>query len=268
MREWMLYQDPDPEVLAVTAAAYNEWIAEFCAAEPARLKGLAILDAENVDTNIAQLERARALGLSGGIVAVAPLAGQEYESPRYEPFWEAAASLGMPLSLHIAKNRRAEEIAALDSEAAVANVDHDARTSLARMILAGVFERHPALRVNVVEFEAGWAPHFLERIDYTYAQRQRQSHWKRLADGMRPSDYFRRNVTVSFQEDPVAVLCRNLIGIENLTWGSDYPHTESTFPRSQQIPDEVLCGVSAEERRRLTRENCAALYGFEVPTSR
>jgi predicted TIM-barrel fold metal-dependent hydrolase len=261
----MLYQESDPRTLAVTAAAYNEWIAEFCAAAPARLKGLAILDAEDLGSNVAQLERARALGLGGGIITVAPRPGAEYDQPRYEPFWEAAEALGLPLSLHIATNRDAREIASLYTPAGVSNADGQVRGALARMLFSGVFERHPRLRVGSVEFEAGWVPHFLERMDYTYTQRERHAGWIRFADGLLPSDHFRRNVFVSFQEDPVAIHCRALIGAEGLCWGSDYPHTESTFPRSREILDGILRGVPEHECERITRGNSAELYRFDPP---
>lgn len=261
----LLYQEADSRTLAITAAAYNEWIAEFCAAAPGRLKGLAILDAENLDTNIAQLERARALGLAGGIITVSPLAGQHYDQPRYEPFWEAAAALDLPLSLHIATNRVAAEIGALYAPAGVCNVDGHVRDALARMLFSGVFERHPRLRIGAVEFEAGWVPHFVERMDYTYTQRERHEGWIRFADGALPSDHFRRNVFVSFQEDPVAIHCREQIGIGALCWGSDYPHTESTFPRSREILGELLHGLPDADRVRMTRDNSAALYHFDAP---
>jgi predicted TIM-barrel fold metal-dependent hydrolase len=261
----LLYQEDDPRVLAATAAAYNEWMAEFCGAAPARLKGLAILDVENVASNVAQLERARALGLAGGIITVSPLPGQGYESARYEPFWEAAAGLGVPLSLHIATNRMAAEVGSLYSEVGVANCDGQVRDALARLVFSGVFERHPELRVGAVEFEAGWVPHFLERMDYTYTQRERQAGWHRFPDGALPSDYFRRNVFVSFQEDPVAIHCRRQIGVDRLCWGSDYPHTESTFPRSDEILAALLDEVPGPERLRITRDNAAALYGFAPP---
>jgi len=261
----LLYQESDSRTLAATAAAYNEWIAEFCAAAPGRLKGLGILDAENLETNIAQLERARELGLAGGIITVSPLPGQHYDHPRYAPFWEAAEGLGLPLSLHIATNRIAAEVGSLYAPAGVCNVDGQVRDALARMVFSGVFERHPGLRVGAVEFEAGWVPHFLERMDYTYTQRERHEGWIRFADGMLPSDHFRRGVFVSFQEDPVAIHCREQIGAERLCWGSDYPHTESTFPRSREILDEILRGVPEAQRVKITRDNCATLYRFDPP---
>ena len=88
----LLYQEHDAAALAVYARAFNEWIAEFSAAVPDRLKGMAILDAEDPTGAVRELERARELGLAGAVITVAPLPGHGYEQPMYEPVWEAAAA--------------------------------------------------------------------------------------------------------------------------------------------------------------------------------
>jgi predicted TIM-barrel fold metal-dependent hydrolase len=79
-----------------------------------------------------------------------------------------------------------------------------------------------------------------------------------------PSDFFHRNVFLSFQEDAVGIRLRDLIGVENIMWGSDYPHSESTFPRSREILDRILYGVPADERAKIVGENTARLYHFDV----
>ena len=137
------------------------------------------------------------------------------------------------------------------------------KVSLAHMILSGIFERYPRLRVGSVEHELGWVPFFLDRLDYTYTQRARRPWWHRFKEGL-PSDFFRRNVFLSFQEDSLGMRDRALIGVDQMMWGSDYPHTESTFPQSQKLLDRIFAGVSDDERRRITCDNAAALYGFEI----
>ena len=79
---------------------------------------------------------------------------------------------------------------------------------------------------------------------------------------MTPSDFFHRNVYVSFQEDGLGIRDRELIGINNLMWGSDYPHQESTFPESREVTDRILNGVSEEERRKILRGNVARGYNL------
>ncbi|MCY3888679.1 MAG: amidohydrolase family protein, partial [bacterium] len=80
----------------------------------------------------------------------------------------------------------------------------------------------------------------------------------------RPSHYFSSNCFVSFQEDAVGVRVRDTFGAHTLMWGSDYPHTESTFPRSREVVAETLADVPADEQQMIVRDNCAALYGFDL----
>ena len=84
----------------------------------------------------------------------------------------------------------------------------------------------------------------------------------RFKDGMLPSDFFRRNVFISFQEDDIGIQLRSSISVENLMWGSDYPHAESTFPKSREIVERLLKDVPARERAMIAGENAAKLYHF------
>jgi predicted TIM-barrel fold metal-dependent hydrolase len=136
--------------------------------------------------------------------------------------------------------------------------------SLGHLIFTGVFERYPRLRVGSVEHELSWVPHFLERIDYTYTQRARRDWWYRFKGDLLPSDFFRRNVFLSFQEDHLGIRDRAFIGVDALMWGSDYPHTETTFPRSRQILERILEGVPEDERQKITSTNVARLYQFDL----
>jgi predicted TIM-barrel fold metal-dependent hydrolase len=129
------------------------------------------------------------------------------------------------------------------------------------MIFNGVFERYPDLRVISVEMELSWAPHFLDRLDYNYTQRPPTGAWYTFKEeGVLPSDYFHRNVTLAFQEDGLGVRDRHIIGVDNLAWGSDYPHPESTFPRSRQIIEEVLADCTEEEKAKIAGQNIARIY--------
>jgi predicted TIM-barrel fold metal-dependent hydrolase len=262
-----LYQVPDGELLTTIFAAYNDWLAEFCTHEPKRLKGIAMIHVEDVPAAINELTRAKKLGLVGGMITVGPAETASYDRPAYDPFWAAAQDLEMPISLHIATFRPAPGIAYEDNRTArpavIATWDRYMKMSLAHMILSGVFEKFPRLRVGSVEHELGWVPFFLDRLDYTYTQRARRPWWYRFKDGL-PSDFFHRNVFLSFQEDAVGIRERHAIGVDQMMWGSDYPHTESTFPQSQKLLDRVFAGVPDDERCRITRDNVARLYGFDL----
>jgi len=205
---------------------------------------------------------------------VKPPAWAPFHSPVYDRLWGAAQDLDLPISLHTATDRgdpRGGDAAfTLDVKSVPPSVfinkDYQVRQALADLILTGVFERFPRLRVGSIEHELAWLPFFLDQMDYTYTDRPRRGDWYRFREaGVLPSDFWRRNCFASFQEDANGIRMRDVIGVETLLWGSDYPHTEATFPRSREILADILAGVPDAEARAIVRDNAARLYGFTLP---
>ena len=262
-----LYALPDGQMLTSTFRTYNDWIAEYCAAFPKRLKGIGMLNLDVVEEGVKELERCAAMGLSGAMITVYPPEDRPYASSEYEPLWATAQDLGMPLSLHLGTVRPSpsqsfESVEKL-GPARLTNVDYWVRMSLAHMIFGGVFERYPKLQVASIEMELSWVPHFLDRLDYNYTQRPPTGDWHAFKEeGVLPSDYFHRNVFLGFQEDSLGVRDRHIIGVDSLMWGSDYPHIESTFPRSRQILEEILVDCTEEEKAKIAGGNAARLYSL------
>jgi len=256
----------DSALMSAIFRAYNDWLAEFCATDPSRLKGIAMINLDDVGDGVAELERSAKLGLAGAMISELPLDDRRYDQPEYEPFWAAAEALGMPLSLHTATRRqgkiRGSGPKTLRDASSRATKAFGPATSLCDLIFSGVFERYPRLTVAVVEFELSWAPHLLDSMDYTYRERHEEAIY-RFKDGIRPSDFFHRNVVLSFQEDAIGIRLRDVIGVDNMMWGSDYPHSESTFPRSREILAGILAGVPADEQAKIVGGTAARVYGFD-----
>jgi hypothetical protein len=104
-----------------------------------------------------------------------------------------------------------------------------------------------------------------EWIDRPFRDRApRLVHGRRFTEGAMPSDFFHQNIFLSFQEDAVGIELRDLIGVDTLLWGSDYPHAESTFPRSREIVERILQGVPAVEKALIAGGNTARLYHFDA----
>jgi predicted TIM-barrel fold metal-dependent hydrolase len=133
--------------------------------------------------------------------------------------------------------------------------------TLGEMLTSPLFDRHPRLRIVLAEADIGWLPWLLARVDRGHERYARQNgiHTK-----LAPSEYFHRNVSASFIMDRVGVFNREFIGVDNLMWSSDYPHTDSTWPRSRESIDRDFAGVSEADRVKMTCTNAAKLYGFEV----
>ena len=255
---------PDGDLLSAVFRSYNDYVGEFCGAFPKRLGGIAMINVDDVDLAVKEMERCRNLGFVGAMITVYPPEGRRYDSEEYNPLWAAAQDLEMPLSLHAATNRwgsgEAFQLRATARLAHLCNMDMGVRMSLADMIYSGVFERFPKLQVGAVEHELSWAPHFLDRLDYNYMDRPGAWEGYRYKEDMLPSDYFRRNVFLGFQEDALGVQLREIMGVDALQWGSDYPHHESTFPRSREILEEILAECTEEEKAKIAGGNAARVY--------
>ena len=257
----------DSKLLSSLSRTYNDWVGEFCNAVPRRLKGIAMLNVDYVQESVKELERCAKLGFAGAMITVYPPPERSYNKPEYEPLWAAAQDLGIPLSLHFDTNRpgQGQEFEDMGTVGPTffSNVDHWVRESLGHMIFSGVFERYPKLQVGSVEHELSWAPHFLDRMDYHYTQRQKEYQTYRFKEAALPSDFFHSNVFLGFQEDALGIRMRDIIGVENMQWGGDYPHPESTFPRSRQIIEEILVDCSEEEKAKISGGNAARVYRFD-----
>jgi predicted TIM-barrel fold metal-dependent hydrolase len=257
----------DPALMSAIFRAYNDWLAEFCHTDPDRLKGIAMINLDDIEDGLRELERAAHLGLSGAMITEYPAEDRRYDQSGYDPFWAAAAALEMPLSLHTATRRQgrirgAGDRTLRDASSRATKAFYPA-LSLCDLIFSGVFERHPRLTLAIVEFELAWAPHLLSTMDYTYRERHGEAIY-RFKGGMRPSDFFRRNVVLSFQEDAIGIRLRDVIGTGNMMWGSDYPHSESTFPQSRKILAEILEGVPDHEQAKIAAGNTARVYNFDM----
>jgi len=260
-----MYAVSDSTYLRAVFSAYNDWLTDFCAYSPSRLKGIAhILTDDNMEAGLAELRRAAKLGLCGAMIPIYPRPPEFYDQPLYEPLWAIAQDLDMPLSLHIGTRRPGSHTLGaqgkiIQGPADRSNTDYWVRMSLGHIIFSGVLERYPDLRLVNVEQDLSWIPYFMDRMDTTYRDRPFQATY-RFKNAMLPSDFMRRNVYHSFQEDALGVQLRHIIGVDKLVWGSDYPHTESTFPKSQEILQRILKGVPEEEKEMILSKNTAKLY--------
>ena len=255
----------DEPLQAACFRAYNNWMADFCTPYPDRLKGLGLIDLNDIGAAIEEMRRCKRLGLAGACVSISPDAEMPYDSAEYEPFWAAAAEMGMPLSLHVGTDRRPStqgSAAANVGYLVYRSIDHYiVEQAIATLIFSGVLHRHPRLRVVSAENDIGWSGYLVERMDYMFERRKNLTQLP-IPRHTLPSEYFHRQVFLTFMRDRAGILVRHLTGVNNLLWANDYPHTDSTWPDSQKVLDAMFEGVPSEERRKITVENAAALYGF------
>ena len=269
------YGIEDLALMEAVLSAWNRWIADFCRQHPERLKGVGCVVLDDVDRAIRELERCKELGLAT-VNVPSQLEGPHYGTGAYDRFWAAAQDLEIPISTHIGSTRGAlSHSRARDhvrrmaagpvrdfTSGAVVLPDWHVQEMIFRLVASGVFERFPRLRFVCAEFEAGWAASMLAYLDAAIWD---GTHPYIAYDlPLRPSEYFRRNMALTFIRDEVAVRCRDLIGLENLMWSDDYPHLESCWPDSAAVIDRVLPRreVPDEERALILSGNASRIYGW------
>jgi predicted TIM-barrel fold metal-dependent hydrolase len=136
---------------------------------------------------------------------------------------------------------------------------YEVQRTLTSIILGGVLERFPKLQIISAENDVGWFPHFMYRMDHAYEK------FNVLTDEplpMKPSEYIKRQVWATFLDDPVGPATYRLFGEGNYMWGSDFPHTDSTWPRSREVIAKDFAGVPEEITRKIVFDNAARLYGL------
>jgi len=247
---------------------YNDWLAAYCSYAPRRLKGLALISLYDPKEGAQELERCARLGLKGAMIWCSPPADQPYSSEIYEPFWAAAQDLDMPVSLHAitGMERIPWEYGAEKRAMRSTVTPHEIEKSFSILILSGVLERFPRLKIVSAENNCGWLPYYLQRMDRGFARfgpSGTVTPWATKLT-LKPSEYFRRQMYCTFIDDSFGVASRHWIGVDNVMWSSDYPHTASTWPHSRDIIERDFKEVSEVEKRKIVRENVAQLYGFDL----
>ena len=259
---------PDFEYKKACFDAYNRWLAEYCGAHPDRLLGCGQTAMRTPEEGVADLHAIKAAGLRGVMMPNVP-GLEDYDSEIYNPVWEAAIELGLPLSFHIVPARDPNlRGSRLNGFLSIIRQNQDI---IGTMIFGGVFESFPKLRVVCVEADAGWVPHYMYRMDHGY---ERHRSW--MAPGVElskmPSEYFSEHIYTTFQDDYVAFKSADQMNWHRLLWASDFPHSDSTWPWSQDVLTEQTEGLNDEQLEGILSGNVAELYGIDrgtlVPTHR
>jgi predicted TIM-barrel fold metal-dependent hydrolase len=258
-----------PEHLLAGARAYNRWAAELCAGS-ARRKGLIVAPIlGDLDGGIAEIRRAHGDGLTGGVI-IPPQWGtfESYTSYRYDPVWAVCEELSLPVHCHSGPAPQHEygEVRGWMSVYGYETIFFTARP-LWFMLLTGVFERFPRLKMAVTEAGSYWVPDMLWRMDMMAT---REHGMRKMVDTrgiltMIPSEYFDRNVKIGSSNTRRRELARRYeIGVANIMWGNDFPHPEGTWPYTRDFLRDRFWDVPVDETAQILGLNQADFYGFDV----
>jgi len=257
-----LFQMDDADLQRACFRIYNDWVAEFCSHNPKRLHGVALISLEDIQEGITELERCAKLGLKGAMIWGSPPADKPYSSRVYDSFWQAASELHMPLSLHVITGKSKESKINFDDIASMyMSLIHEVQRSLTNIIFGGVLERFPKLTLVSAENDTGWIPHYMYRLDHAY---EKFSAMMAEPLPMKPSEYVRRQMWATFQDDPVGPRTYEMFGEDRYMWASDFPHTDSTWPESRKVIERDFARVPPDVTRKIVYENAAKLYHIDL----
>jgi predicted TIM-barrel fold metal-dependent hydrolase len=240
--------------------AYNRWITDYCSEDPTRLMGCGQTALRSPAEGVADIRAIHAMGLPGVMMPGSPQE-EDYDSEIYNPVWEVAIELDIPLSFHILTTKSGPTRGPrINSFLSIIRGNQDIMGTL---IFGGVFERYPDLKVVCVEADAGWVPHYLYRMDHAFT---RHRNW--LAPGTTlsklPSEYFSENIYTTFQDDWVAFRSADQMNWRRLMWANDFPHSDSTWPHSREMLNEQTKQLTDEQTRAILCGNVADLYNIDL----
>ncbi len=262
-----LFWTRDPRLLRALFRTYNDWLAEFCSYSPQRLVGVPLISLYDVADGVEELQRARRMGLRGAMIWLSPPPPcPPYTSTLYDPFWAAAEELEMPIVLHEitgGAESRLSPSSYWDENQSLGAVTqpHEAQRVLAQLILSGVLERFPRLKVISAENGTDWVPWWLGRIKRSAGRAG--SYPTKLS--MQPIEYYYRQVYFTYINEPEIVRNRDLAGVDNLMFATDYPHSASTWPHSQEIVERDTAAMTPEEKRKLIHDNVLKVFNLPAP---
>ncbi len=251
-----------PELRGVGCHIWNSWIAEFCSAAPERLIGTIQLPIWDVEASIKELEWGRAHGLTAVNFPAPRRDFAPYNDPAYEPFWSAVEDLDLPLLTHSAGGEIPLGATGPGATGLLfqSEVHWFSRRSLWQLIFGFVFEQHPRVKLVFTETRVVWVSDYLNELDSIHEMQDFRG--RRLPKY--PSEYWSSNCFVvgSFMA-PFESARRHEVGVRNLLWGSDYPHVEGTWPRTQLCLRNTFADVPEDDARLILGENAIGVYNLD-----
>jgi predicted TIM-barrel fold metal-dependent hydrolase len=257
----VLCNHPDIDYKKACFDAYNRWLEGFCKHDPQRLIGVGQAAVRTIDEGIEEVRTIKSQGFRSVMLQGDPEL-KDYDHPCYDPFWEACVDLGLPVSFHIltTKDGIMDRIRGKSTLTRQINTIRGVQNIAMLMVLGGVFDRHPDLKVVLVESDAGWLPHFKFRMDHAY---ERHRHHLDTTELQRtPGEYVDENIYVTFQDDYSVKYVTGGLEMSRVLWATDFPHSDGTYPNTREVIAQVTEGVSERDRNAMLYGNAAALYGI------
>ena len=253
--------------------AHNRWLADWCALLPGRRAGIGQILLNEIDDAIEDVEWIADHGLTGGVLlpGMPPGVGLEpLHSPRYDPVWRACEERGVVVNVHGGSGSPDPGVFPSSPTMFVIEASFFAHRPLWSLVLSGVFDRFPGLKLVFAEAGSSWVPNTLLAMDNIQAKQESGNIGVMAIDEpfrlkRKPSEYWASNCFVgsSFMTRGDAEQ-RAAIGVEKIMWGSDFPHDEGTYPHTREALAHTYAGIDPSEVSKMLGGNAAQVYGFDL----
>jgi len=258
----------DKELALLCVKAYNDWtVDEWCAPSGGRLIPLIIVPLWDPVAAAAEVRRNAERGVHAVCFSEIPpnlgLPSIHDADGYWLPFFEACNEAKVTINMHIGSGSKMPSTSP-DAPAAVGSTLTFANCcfSMVDWLMSGLFNKYPDLKIAYSEGQIGWIPYILERADNVWMENR---GWGGIADKVLqpPSELFREHVYGCFFDDPHGVRSIEEIGVDNVTYETDYPHSDSTWPHSLKIAEEQMIGLSDEVAYKVLRGNAIEMLSLD-----
>ncbi|MCL9794583.1 amidohydrolase family protein [Frankia sp. AgKG'84/4] len=256
--------------------AHNRWLEDFCSRFPQRRAGVGQIFLNDIDDAIEDAVWIKEHGLRGGVLLppVPPHVDwiKPLSHPDYDRLWAVCEDLEIPLNVHGGQGLPSYSRHSSSALVMTAEISFFSHRPLTFMLLSGVFERFPRLKLVMTEQGCAWLPPLLRQWDSTLhrIRTDRAIGELRFSPDQRlpksATEYFQQNVWlgVSFPHVPDIAAARDHLGVDKLMWGSDFPHDEGTYPYTTLHLRQLFADWPQAELRKVLSENVAKMYGFDL----
>jgi predicted TIM-barrel fold metal-dependent hydrolase len=260
-------ESDDLELSLALIRAYNDWhLDDWCASHPGRFIPMALPVMWDPELTAAEIRRCARKGCHSLSFTENPaaLGHPSFHDEHWDPVWRACVDTGTVVSIHLGSSGRLSIPAAdCPPDVMITLQPMNIQSAAADLLWSRVLKTYPELRVALSEGGNGWIPYFLDRVDRTY---EMHHSWTQADFGGRlPSEVFKEHFLTCFISDPIGLELRDKIGVDNIAWEADYPHSDSLWPDAPEAlgADFDRFAVPDHDIRKITHENAMRWYSFD-----
>ena len=260
----------DKELADLCVKAYNDWMFdEWCAGSGGRLVPLPIVQLWDAELAAAEVRRNAARGGHAVCFTEIPpflgLPSVHDKDGYWDPFFRACAETESIVCMHIGSSSKMPSTSADAPPAVGSTLTYmNAAMSMTDYLMSGILERFPTLKLAYSEGQIGWIPYILERADAVWKD---NVAWGGVADKVKrpPSEYYYESIYGCFFDDPHGLKNLKSVGLDNITFETDYPHSDSTWPHSLKVAMDIMEGLTDEEIVKVVRTNAIRMLHLDLP---